>query len=76
MPPATRLLLPALNAMVTITTTRTLATSLHPRPMIFMMLSRLALAVYVMLDLEFPRLVLIQCDACDYALMELRQRRQ
>jgi hypothetical protein len=68
--------LPALNAMLTITTTRTLATSLHPPPMIFMRLGRLALAVYVMLDLEFPRLGLIQCGAFDYALVEPRQRMQ
>jgi hypothetical protein len=80
------LLLPALNAMIDITTTRTLATSMHPPPMVFVMLFGLvlagsllaghamagsksrtwlymlgfaavfALAVYIILDLEFPRL--------------------
>jgi len=43
-PPATMLLLPALNAMMDLTTTRTLATSMHPPPSIFVMLFGLALA--------------------------------
>jgi hypothetical protein len=43
-PPATMLLLPALNAMIDITTTRTMATQIHPPPIIFVLLSVLALA--------------------------------
>jgi hypothetical protein len=98
---ATMLLLPALNAMLDITTTRTLATRMHPPTIIFIMLFGLALAsallagysmadtrshpwlymlafaaiiagaVYVILDLEFPRLGLIHFDAFDQALAEL-----
>jgi hypothetical protein len=41
---ATMLLLPALNAMIDITTTRTLATRMHPPTIIFVMLFGLALA--------------------------------
>ena len=41
---ATMLLLPALNAMIDITTTRTLATQMHPPMIIFVMLFGLALA--------------------------------
>jgi len=99
---ATMLLLPALNAMIDITTTRTLAAQMHPPTVIFVMLFGLALAasllagyglaavgsgtwmhrigfaaavtvsVYVILDLEFPRLGLIRVDAFDQALVELR----
>lgn len=102
-PAATMLLLPALNEMIDITTTRTMATKIHPPAVIFVMLfgvalasallagygmaggkSRnwlhmlgfaavLAMAVYVILDLEFPRLGLIQVDAFDQALVELRE---
>jgi len=42
--PAAVLLLPALNAMIDITTTRTMATQAHPPPVIFLMLIALALA--------------------------------
>ena len=103
---ATMLLLPALNAMIDITTTRTLATRMHPPTSIFGMLVGLALAssllagysmagkqshpwlhmlafaaviaaaVYVIVDLEFPRLGFIRLDAFDQALAELRQRMQ
>ncbi|HOB63142.1 MAG TPA: DUF4239 domain-containing protein [Candidatus Competibacteraceae bacterium] len=101
-PAATMLLLPALNDMIDITTTRTMATKIHPPLTIFVMLFGLALAsallagygmasgktrnwlhmlgfatamaivVYVILDLEFPRLGLIRVDAFDQALVELR----
>jgi hypothetical protein len=103
---ATMLLLPALNAMIDITTTRTLATSMHPPSMVFVMLFGLALAgsllaghamagstsrmwfhmlgfaavialaVYVILDLEFPRLGLIRFGAFDQALVTLRESMQ
>ena len=100
-PPATMLLLPALNEMIDITTTRTMATQMHP-DIIYGMLVGLALAsallagygmaggksrnwlhilgfaavmavaVYVIIDLEFPRLGLIRVDAFDQALVEWR----
>jgi len=102
-PAAAVLLLPALNAMIDITTTRTMATQMHPPTIIFAMLFGLALAsgllagygmagaktrnwlhmigfaavmaasVYVILDLEFPRLGLIRIDAFDQALVDLRE---
>ncbi|MDG4551569.1 MAG: DUF4239 domain-containing protein [Candidatus Contendobacter sp.] len=102
-PAATMLLLPALNDMIDITTTRTMASKTHPPVIIFAMLFGLALAsallagygmaggksrnwlhmlgfaavmavaVYVILDLEFPRLGLIRVDAFDQALVELRE---
>ena len=101
--PATMLLLPALNEMIDITTTRTMAAQTHPPMVIFVMLGGLALisallagygmagsttrswlhmlgfaaimavTVYVILDIEFPRLGLIRVDAFDQALRELRQ---
>jgi hypothetical protein len=105
-PHATMLLLPALNAMLDLTTTRTLATRMHPPTIIFGMRFGLALAsallagygmagtpshrwlhmlafaaviaavVYVILDLEYPRLGLIRFQAFDQALVELRQSMQ
>ena len=102
-PTATMLLLPALNQMIDITTTRTMAGQTHPPVVIFIMLfgvalasallagydmaggkSRnwlhmvgfaavLAVAVYVILDIEFPRLGFIRVDAFDQALVDLRQ---
>jgi len=101
--PATMLLLPALNAMIDITTTRTMAAQMHPPAVIFAMLillaltgallagagmgggkdrswihmvgfaAAMALAVYVILDIEFPRLGLIRVDAIDQVLVELRE---
>lgn len=103
-PPAAFLLLPALNAMIDITTTRTLAMHMHPPAIIFFMLFALALisalltgysmavgkmrswlyrlcfafiiavSIYVILDMEFPRAGFIQVDAFDQALVELRER--
>src|ERR1700757_3957235 len=93
---ATMLLLPALNAMIDITTVRIAATENHPPNVIFVMLAMIALAtslmagfemagskrrswlhiagyalimsvaVYVILDLEFPRMGLIRVDAFDH----------
>jgi hypothetical protein len=101
--PATMLLLPALNAMIDITTTRTVATRIHPPAIIFILLSVLALAssllagysmaggqgrswvhmlafaaimgvtVYVIIDLEYPRLGWIRVEAIDQVLVELRE---
>jgi hypothetical protein len=102
-PDAGKLLLPALNEMIDITTTRTLATRMHPPQVIFVLLFGLALtsallagysmaarkqrswlhiicfalvaavAVYVILDIEYPRLGLIRMAEFDQALQELRQ---
>jgi len=100
-PAAPVLLLPALNQMIDITTTRSMALQLHPPLIIFGMLFLVALAsallagysmaggkdrkwlhvtgfalvialtVYVILDIEFPRLGLIRVDAFDQALVDL-----
>lgn len=100
--PATMLLLPSLNAMIDITTTRTMATELHPPTIIFAMFfglglassllagygmaggrtrswihmigfaATMSLAVYVILDVEFPRLGLIRVDDFDRLLVEVR----
>ena len=96
------LLVPALNQMIDITTTRSAATKIHPPAIIFVMLfemalasallagynlaavparnwlhmlgfaSMIAIAVYVILDIEYPRLGLIRVDAIDQVLVELR----
>jgi hypothetical protein len=96
------LLLPALNAMIDITTTRTVAMLTHPPAVVYVLLVGLLLAsslmsglamatsphrhfvrmacfalamsvgVYVIFDLEFPRLGLIRIDAIDQVLRDLR----
>jgi hypothetical protein len=101
-PSAPMLLLPALNAMIDITTTQVMAAQIHPPVVIFGMLFAVALTasalagysmaasptrrwfhvigfalvvavtVYVILDIEYPRLGLIRVDAFDQALVELR----
>jgi hypothetical protein len=94
--------LPALNAMIDITTTRTMAAQMHPPAIVFFMLFALTLAcallagygmvgksrswphflcfsfviavtVYVILDIEYPRLGSFRVDAFDQALVELRE---
>jgi hypothetical protein len=102
-PAAPMLLLPALNAMIDITTTRSMAMQMHPPMVIFALLFGLARAssllvgygmagskkhnwlhtlvlafvmaasVFVILDIEYPRLGFIRVDAFDRALMELRE---
>jgi hypothetical protein len=102
-PQATMLLLPAINAMIDITTTRTVALQTHPPTVIYGMLGLIALAcallaghgmagarsrswvhvlgfaailtltVYVILDLEHPRVGLIRIDAVDQVLVDVRQ---
>lgn len=102
-PAAPILLLPALNAMIDITTTRTEATRLHPPLIIFFMLGTLTLAcslfagydmaarrrlnflhstgfalvlavtVYVIIDLEYPRVGMIQMTDSDQVLVDLRK---
>ena len=101
-PSATMLLLPALNQMIDITTTRTLAARMHPPLVIFALLFALALAaallagygmaggksrswvhmigfaavlavaVNVIIDIEYPRFGLIRVAASDEALAQLR----
>jgi len=96
------LLLPALNAMFDIATTRALAMQIHPPEIIFAMLFGLALAsallvgygmadskernwlhmlglafvmaaaIYVILDIEYPRFGFIRVDGFDQALVQLR----
>jgi hypothetical protein len=100
---AAMLLLPALNEMIDITTTRAIATQNHPPLVVFLLLGALSLvgallvgydtspnkdrswlhmvvfaaiislAVFVIVDLEFPRLGLIRIDAADQVLIELRK---
>jgi hypothetical protein len=99
--PAAQVLLPAINEMIDITTTRMVATMNHPPWIIYAMLVLLALVsamlagygmgnekrrfhklafaailavtVYVIIDLEFPRMGLIQIKAADKVLMEVRE---
>lgn len=100
--PLTAQLIPALNDMFDIATTRNSAALIHPPAIIFFMLGTLALmssllagyamaggrsrslihvlgfalilstTVYVILDLEFPRLGLVRIDSFDRILVELR----
>ena len=101
-PGACVLLLPALNEMIDITTTRLAAGRLHPPDAIFALLAGLALAaalmgghataakarswmhalgfaiamaltIYVIFDLEFPRRGYIRVDEADALMIELRQ---
>lgn len=101
-PPATMLVLAALNQMIDVTTTRIMALQKHPPLIIFIMLFVLALVgallagynmadgkshnwihmigfalitavvIYVILDLEYPRVGLIRVDAFDQALIEVQ----
>lgn len=101
-PPSCMLLLPALNEMIDITTTRKMSMMTHPPMIIFVLLfglelgcslvagygmarskrrswthmvvfaATMAVTVYVILDIEYPRLGLIRMDAADQILVELR----
>lgn len=102
LPQASILLLPALNQMIDITTTRMMATRIHPPAIVFVMLAAsalvssllagyamagakrrhwlhvwafaavIALTLYVIVDLEFPRIGWIRVDSFDQALIDLR----
>jgi hypothetical protein len=102
-PPTTMLLLPALNSMLDISTTRLMWTRIHPPAVVYVMLVTLSLlaaflagynmassqgrswihmitfaaviaaTVFVILDLEYPRLGIIRVDAADQLLSELRR---
>jgi hypothetical protein len=100
-PSTMTLVLPALNELFDLATTRMMATHDHPPLVIYIMLVALALTcaflagtglaqdrpnrlhaygfavvmaltVYVILDLEFPRLGLIRIDAADQVLYDVR----
>jgi hypothetical protein len=101
--PVAAQMIPALNEMFDIATTRTATAYMHPPLIVFIMLGVLALmgsllaghamaasrshnwihmlgfalimaaTVYVILDMEFPRLGLIRVDAADRVLLELRE---
>jgi hypothetical protein len=100
---ARMLLLPAINDMIDITTTRLMATRRHPPPAIFGLLFALSLvsallagramassagrsllhtflyafvmagAVYVIVDMEYPRFGLIRVDSFDSVLVDVRK---
>jgi hypothetical protein len=97
------LLLPALNAMFDIVTTRTEASKIHPPPIIFGMIlvlplaaallagygmaggksrswvhilgfaAAMALTIYVVMDIEYPRAGLISVAGADQVLVDLRE---
>ena len=101
--PAFTLLLPAVNSMIEITTTRTAAIQIHPPIAIYIMFWMIALvaamfagygasdrklsnwahrfgfaavvtvAVYIIVDFDYPRLGLIQVTSMDQMLVDLRR---
>jgi hypothetical protein len=100
--PCMMLLLPALNSMIDVTTTRTMASQFHPPMIIFILLIgfslvaalvaghgmrgaapswlhiiafslAMAMTVYVILDVEYPRLGFIRIHGTDQALVDLRK---
>jgi hypothetical protein len=105
-PEAGKLLLPALNTMFDITTTRTMAARIHPALVIYALLFLLALlcslltgfemadnkkrnwlytvafavvtaaSVFVILNIEYPRMGLIRIAPYDDVLVEVRQSMQ
>jgi hypothetical protein len=103
---AAMLLVPALNEMIDITTTRAVATGTHPPFAVFGLLASLCMVgavlvgkgaasttarrwfypvvfaailsatIYVIFDVEYPRLGLIRVDAADHILLDLRESMQ
>jgi hypothetical protein len=101
---AAKLLLPAVNTMIDITATRTMAAMIHPAPIIYKLLFVLALVcsvlagygtggskkrnwlhttafaavtaacVFVILDIEYPRMGFIRISAYDQVLVDLRNK--
>jgi hypothetical protein len=96
------LLLPALNSIIDITTTRTMMSQFHPPMIIFILLNvfslaaallagygmaggsrswvhilgfslAMAMTVYVILDVEYPRIGFIRIDQADQVLIDLRK---
>jgi hypothetical protein len=101
-PRSCSLLLPSLNDMIDITTTRLMATRRHPPAAIFVMLVALTLGgallaghgmasrawswmhavgfaavmaatIYLIIDIEYPRLGYIRVDSADEVLVDLRK---
>jgi hypothetical protein len=101
-PDAGKLLLPSLNSMIDITTTRAMALDIHPPRVIYALLFCLGLIcsllagyrmashrrswlhifgftiitviiVYVILDVEYPRVGLIRLEASDQLLVQVRE---
>jgi hypothetical protein len=102
-PDAGKLLLPALNAMIDMATTRTMSLQIHPPGIIYVLLFSLGLicsllagyrmanvqvrswlhiltfavitviVVYVILDIEYPRVGLIRLDQSDALLVKARE---
>lgn len=102
-PPACELLLlPSLNSMIDVTTTRTMMSQFHPPMIVFILLDvfslvaallagygmaagrrswihilgfslTLAMTVYVIMDVEYPRIGLIRIDETDQVLVDLRK---
>jgi hypothetical protein len=100
---ACMLLLPALNEMIDITTTRAMAARIHPPLVVFLLLGILTLvagllagygmatgkartlfhriafaamiatAVYIIVDIEYPRLGLIRVNSADSVLADVRR---
>jgi hypothetical protein len=105
-PAAEILLLPALNSMIDITTTRAAATAMHPPAIVFVLLGWLALlcalfagyrtgaggtrswvhllgfaaalsvTIYATLEIEYPRLGLVQEAGFDRLLVDVRNQMQ
>jgi hypothetical protein len=100
-PPVAALILPSLNDMFDIVSTRTAATQMHPPTVVWLMLGGLALVcsmlvgydlgsgrrnwlhlltfallisltLYVIIDMEYPRVGLIRVSATDRVLQDLR----
>jgi hypothetical protein len=101
-PPVAAQILPSLNGMFDIVTTRTAATRIHPPAVVWMMLggltlvcsllagygmggggrrnwlhvltftAMLSLTLYVIIDMEFPRVGFIRVDAMDQVLQDVR----
>ena len=100
--PLTQVVLPPVNEMFDLSTTRYMAARQHPPVAVFLMLGLLvlvsglvagfgmakaarqsalhlfgfaalmALSVYLILDIEYPRLGIIRIDSFDQAMIELR----
>jgi hypothetical protein len=100
--PCAMLLLPALNSMIDITTTRTMLSQFHPPMIVFILLIvfsvtaallagyematgshswlhiigfsvAMAITIYVILDVEYPRIGFIRIDQTDQVLIDLRK---
>jgi hypothetical protein len=100
----TSLVTSALNSMIDITTTRSMALETHPPPAIYLALAAvvlassvlagysmaksgernwthmliyaamIALALYLILDMDYPRIGLIRIDSADHLLVDLRNQ--